>query len=128
MVDFLFTFVESTWHLVARMAPYLILGFAVAGLLHTLIRPEVVQRFLGKPGLGTALKACFIGVPVPALSYRLQLLCAKMALAVEQLLRLSVQHRKQESTAFWLLTLSWAGLLPQFALQLRSFQEFSLAS
>ena len=54
--------------MVAEMAPYLIFGFAIAGLLHVLIRKEQVQRLLGKPGLGAVFKACLIGVPMPLCS------------------------------------------------------------
>jgi uncharacterized membrane protein YraQ (UPF0718 family) len=50
------------------MAPYLIFGFAIAGMLHILISNEQVQRLLGRPGLGAVLKACIIGVPIPLCS------------------------------------------------------------
>ena len=68
MFEFLKAFALNTWDMVAEMAPYLIFGFAVAGVLHILIRPEAVQRLLGKPGLGAVLKACAIGVPMPLCS------------------------------------------------------------
>jgi uncharacterized membrane protein YraQ (UPF0718 family) len=68
MIEFLKAFALNTWDMVAEMAPYLIFGFAVAGVLHILIRPEAVQRLLGKPGLGAVLKACAIGVPMPLCS------------------------------------------------------------
>ncbi|MDG1667740.1 MAG: permease, partial [Opitutae bacterium] len=62
MFGFLTAFAYNTWGMVAEMAPYLIFGFAIAGLLHKLICREAVQRVLGKPGLGAVLKACAIGV------------------------------------------------------------------
>lgn len=68
MVDFITRFLANTWQLVAEMAPYLLLGFMVAGLLHLLIRREWVQRWLGKPGLGGVAKACLVGVPMPLCS------------------------------------------------------------
>jgi uncharacterized membrane protein YraQ (UPF0718 family) len=68
MIAFLNTFALNTWHMVAEMAPYLIFGFAIAGLLHMLIRKEQVQRLLGKPGLGAVSKACLIGIPMPLCS------------------------------------------------------------
>ena len=68
MIAFLKAFALNTWHMVAEMAPYLIFGFAIAGLLHVLIRKEQVQRLLGKPGLGAVFKACLIGVPMPLCS------------------------------------------------------------
>ena len=68
MFEFLTAFAYNTWDMVAEMAPYLIFGFAIAGLLHKLICREAVQRLLGKPGLGAVLKACAIGVPMPLCS------------------------------------------------------------
>ena len=68
MIVFLKAFALNTWYMVAEMAPYLIFGFAIAGLLHVLIRKEQVQRLLGKPSLGAVFKACLIGVPMPLCS------------------------------------------------------------
>ncbi len=68
MSSFLTAFARNTWDLIAEMAPYLIFGFAIAGLLHILIRKDQVQRLLGRPGLGSVLKACGIGVPMPLCS------------------------------------------------------------
>ena len=50
------------------MAPYLVFGFALAGLLHILICKEFVQRWLGKPGLRSVVKASVLGVPMPLCS------------------------------------------------------------
>ena len=68
MIAFLKAFALNTWYMVAEMAPYLIFGFVIAGLLHILIRKEQVQHLLGKPGLGAVFKACLIGVPMPLCS------------------------------------------------------------
>lgn len=68
MLNFLTAFAHNTWDLVAEMAPYLLFGFAVAGVLHVLIRREFVERWLGKPGLGGVIKASVLGVPMPLCS------------------------------------------------------------
>ncbi|WP_269522473.1 SO_0444 family Cu/Zn efflux transporter [Coraliomargarita parva] len=68
MSDFLLRFAHNTWDLVAEMAPYLLFGFAIAGLLHLLIRREVIQRMLGKPGIAGVIKASLLGVPMPLCS------------------------------------------------------------
>lgn len=68
MLQFISDFTNNTWDLVAEMAPYLLFGFAVAGLLHILIRKEFVERWLGKPGLGSVIKASVLGVPMPLCS------------------------------------------------------------
>lgn len=61
-------FLSNTWNLIAEMAPYLLFGFAIAGLLHVLIRREFVERWLGKPGLGSVIKASLLGTPMPLCS------------------------------------------------------------
>ena len=53
----------------AKMAPHLLFGFAVAGLLHVLIRKEFFQRWLGKPVLSSVVNASVLGVPIPLCSF-----------------------------------------------------------
>jgi hypothetical protein len=50
------------------MAPYLLFGFLVAGILSVCASPEWVERHLGRPGLGSVLKAALFGVPLPLCS------------------------------------------------------------
>ncbi|MGB9590596.1 MAG: SO_0444 family Cu/Zn efflux transporter, partial [Candidatus Hydrothermia bacterium] len=54
--------------LAARMAPYLLLGFAVAGILRVLFPVSFVVRHLGKRGFFSVLKAALLGVPLPLCS------------------------------------------------------------
>ncbi len=68
VLHFLTNFAGNSWSLVAEMAPYLLFGFAVAGILHILIRRDFVQRWLGKPGLAAVIKASLLGVPMPLCS------------------------------------------------------------
>jgi uncharacterized membrane protein YraQ (UPF0718 family) len=68
MLEFFKLLINNTWNLVAEMAPYLIFGFLVSGLLFWIIRPEAVERLLGKPGLSAVIKACLVGVPMPLCS------------------------------------------------------------
>ena len=51
-----------------EMAPYLLFGFLMAGILSVLISKEYVRRHLGKRGLFGSLKAALIGVPMPICS------------------------------------------------------------
>ena len=50
------------------MAPYLLFGFVLAGLLHALVPQAWVARHLGGHGLGAAAKAAAIGTPLPLCS------------------------------------------------------------
>ncbi len=68
MLSFLQSFLLKTWQLVAEMAPYLLFGFAVAGVLHILIRQSFIRGLLGRPGAGSVVKASLLGVPMPLCS------------------------------------------------------------
>jgi len=56
------------WLVLCQMAPYLLFGFFMAGLLSILISPTLVERHLGGGGLWPVLKAALIGVPLPLCS------------------------------------------------------------
>ena len=67
-MDFLLRFLGDTWLLTAEMAPYLILGFGVAGLLHVFLPIGFVTRHLGGETLGPVTKASLLGIPLPLCS------------------------------------------------------------
>ena len=58
----------ESWLVLGQMAPYLLLGFLVAGLLSVGISPAWVERRLGKRGLGPVITASLVGVPLPLCS------------------------------------------------------------
>lgn len=51
-----------------EMAPYLLLGFLIAGLLNGVFSKDWIQRKMGKPGIGSTVKASVLGVPLPLCS------------------------------------------------------------
>jgi uncharacterized membrane protein YraQ (UPF0718 family)/copper chaperone CopZ len=67
-MDVLQSILVASWEMLVEMAPYLLLGFAVAGLLSVLISPRWVERHLGDRGLGQVFKASLFGVPLPLCS------------------------------------------------------------
>jgi uncharacterized membrane protein YraQ (UPF0718 family)/copper chaperone CopZ len=68
MMDWMLTFVTASWSVFGAMAPYLLLGFLVAGVLSVVISPEWVERHLGGKGLAQVVKASLFGVPLPLCS------------------------------------------------------------
>ena len=54
--------------MLAEMAPYLLLGFLVAGLLYAFVPAQFYRRHLSKPGAWAVIKAALIGVPLPLCS------------------------------------------------------------
>ncbi|MBN2684930.1 MAG: permease [Pontiellaceae bacterium] len=59
---------KEIWLVTVEMAPYLLFGFLVAGILSVLISKEYVRRHLGGSGWKTSVKAALIGVPMPICS------------------------------------------------------------
>jgi uncharacterized membrane protein YraQ (UPF0718 family)/copper chaperone CopZ len=68
MMELIVTIVTASWAVFGAMAPYLLLGFVVAGLLSVVISPEWIERHLGGNGLGQVVKASIFGVPLPLCS------------------------------------------------------------
>jgi len=50
------------------MAPYLIMGFLISGLLYIFTSKEIIVKNVGKPGIMSILKASILGVPMPLCS------------------------------------------------------------
>lgn len=68
MMEVFTTWLGATWWTLAEMAPYLLLGFAVAGVLSVWLSPMWVERHLGGKGLWPVIKAAALGVPLPLCS------------------------------------------------------------
>ncbi len=56
------------WLILGEMAPYLLFGFLVAGLLSIFISQKTVERNLGSRGFTATLKAALFGIPLPLCS------------------------------------------------------------
>jgi len=62
------TFPSELWRVSTEIAPSLLLGLAVAGILHVLVKKDRIFRHLGRPGFSSTLKASLWGVPLPLCS------------------------------------------------------------
>ena len=56
-MDLFLEILHGTWLVMAEMAPYLLLGFSAAGLLHVFLTASLVKRHLGSGGLWETIKA-----------------------------------------------------------------------
>jgi uncharacterized membrane protein YraQ (UPF0718 family) len=64
MNDFLY----HIWNISRELAPWLLLGLAVAGLLHVLLPTGFISRHLGHGRFASVFKASLFGVPLPLCS------------------------------------------------------------
>ena len=60
MQHFVGLFIES--------APWLLMGFTVAGLMKAFVPSELLAKHLGEPGLMATVKAALLGAPLPLCS------------------------------------------------------------
>lgn len=62
------TFLNSFIALVGEMAPYLLLGFLIAGVLHAFVPQSIYSRLLGRNDMRSVMWAALFGVPLPLCS------------------------------------------------------------
>ena len=66
MLPTLLALLSASWSVLVELAPWLLLGATVAGLLHGFVPPGLIQRSLRGPG--GVLRAVLLGVPLPLCS------------------------------------------------------------
>lgn len=55
-------------YFITSMAPFLLLGFFLAGIMHVFVPPAMYRRHLGPPTFRSVLYATLIGIPIPLCS------------------------------------------------------------
>lgn len=61
-------FLSSLWVILCEMAPYVLLGFLIAGLLEVFVDRRTMARHLSGRGFGPVVKAALFGIPLPLCS------------------------------------------------------------
>ena len=59
---------DSFWNLVIESAPWLLLGYFLAGVIKQLLPTSLVESQLSSPGIVSIVKAALIGAPLPLCS------------------------------------------------------------
>lgn len=54
--------------MLAQMAPYILLGFFIAGILHAFVPQRILARHLASSGPSSVVKATLLGIPLPLCS------------------------------------------------------------
>jgi uncharacterized membrane protein YraQ (UPF0718 family) len=68
MIDLLYNIFRESTFLWMAVAPYLLLGMFIAGILHAFLGQNFIVRHLGEGGFGSILKATVFGIPLPICS------------------------------------------------------------
>lgn len=67
-MKYITTFINELAYLTFEMAPYLVLGFIFAGILHIYVKKEMVQKYLGKKNFRSVIYSVLLGIPLPLCS------------------------------------------------------------
>lgn len=67
-LDYIKIFLDACWEMLLEMAPYMFLGFLIAGLLHIFVNPRVISKYLGKGRIKSVIWAALLGIPLPLCS------------------------------------------------------------
>lgn len=59
---------KEIFDLINSMAPYLLLGFLLAGLMHAFVPANLYRRYLGGNSFRSVLNAALLGIPLPLCS------------------------------------------------------------
>ncbi|RKY70221.1 MAG: hypothetical protein DRP97_04085 [Candidatus Latescibacterota bacterium] len=68
MFNILYNILRESLNLWLALAPYLLLGMFIAGVLHAFLGEHFVERHLGGGGFKSILKATLFGIPLPLCS------------------------------------------------------------
>lgn len=68
ILEYLKVYFQELFSLTNEMAPYLLLGFFFAGVLHVFFKKEKVARLLGSRKVKSSFYASLLGVPLPLCS------------------------------------------------------------
>ena len=61
-------FLKATWLLSAEMAPYLLLGFIIGGILYAFLPSGLIARYMGGESVASIIRASLVGIPLPLCS------------------------------------------------------------
>ena len=68
IIDYIKLFFSEAVSLFFDMAPYIMLGIGIAGLLHVILSKDFVARQIGGNNISSVFKAALFGVPLPLCS------------------------------------------------------------
>ena len=68
IIQIIYSMFYEIWNLCGEMAPYLIIGMFVSGLISVFIDKEIIFKHIGKKDFGSILKSTLMGIPLPLCS------------------------------------------------------------
>lgn len=100
MYQLLLDIARNCWEILLASAPWVLLGFAIAGLLKGFLPPTLIARQLGRRRFASVFKAALFGIPLPLCS------CGVIPAAIS----LRGQGANKGSTAAFLISVPETGV------------------
>lgn len=67
-MELLTNFLVELWLILLELAPSLIVGLLIAGLIHAFVPAGVIRRGMSRPDIHSVMRASLVGVPLPLCS------------------------------------------------------------
>jgi uncharacterized membrane protein YraQ (UPF0718 family) len=61
-------YLSACWEMLVIMAPYICVGFLMAGILHIFVKAQTIVKYLGRGRIKSVIYAAFLGIPLPLCS------------------------------------------------------------
>ncbi|MBD3307667.1 SO_0444 family Cu/Zn efflux transporter [candidate division KSB3 bacterium] len=68
IAPYIILYLSACWEIFVEMAPYICLGFLMAGLIHVFVETQTIFTYLGKGRIKSVIYAALIGIPLPLCS------------------------------------------------------------
>lgn len=68
MMNIIFEILTASWDILLKSSIYMLFGFFVAGILYVFIKPEKINRYLGKGKIRSVFLSALAGIPLPLCS------------------------------------------------------------
>jgi len=65
MQTVLLSIAAAFWDIFKEAAPYVLVGFLVAGIMRAYLRPDLMTRFFRRGRIKSVLNASLLGIPIP---------------------------------------------------------------
>ena len=68
ILTYITLYLSACWNTLVEMAPYILLGFFMAGALHIFVNPQIIVKYLGRGRIKSVVYAALLGIPLPLCS------------------------------------------------------------
>ena len=68
MITYISAYLLSCWEVLIDSAPFMLVGFSIAGIFHIIIRAQIVTTYFSKGRISSVIYAALVGIVLPLCS------------------------------------------------------------